>query len=203
MDYNVQTHSACKTHITDLMKCRQKLLEKKTSSGNHASNSWGYIWGEALRPRKSIDMPKEAIYYLDKHCSKHPDIDKAFTEVLAPRLKSDSSNPPPPLDPKELKAATAVSANKTKEEFLAAIKQTNEDMKAGRDEATEQRAELVRATLWSQCTSLSKEYFDLKESDGNVRLLKNVTKRVLALESKLEIERADTVIDEEDLPAAV
>lgn len=199
-DFNAQSHSACETNLSDLMRCRQKLWEKKMSSGNHANNSWTHIWGKICKPRKSVEMPKEAICHLDKHCSIHTDIDKAFTEALTDRNRSDSSKPLPPIDSNEVKIAAAASANKTKEEFLAAIKQSSDDMKAGRDEASQQREELVRATLWNQCTSLSRECWKLKEGNDNPRLLKNLTKRLLSLKQKLEIE--DTAIDQVDLPAA-
>lgn len=77
-NFNIQTHGTCETHITNPLKCQQKLLKKKTSSGNHTNNSWGCVCGEVPKPTKLIDKPKEAIHCLDKHCSKHPDINKGF-----------------------------------------------------------------------------------------------------------------------------
>jgi hypothetical protein len=61
-------------------------------------------------------MATEALYYFDKCCSKHPDIDAAFTDVLSDNLKSDS------LEPRVKDSNKVVSSSKVKEEFPKAIR---------------------------------------------------------------------------------
>jgi hypothetical protein len=204
-DFNTQTHKTCKAHIGDLMKCRSKLLEAMKTSGSNTDDSMNYCNGTRLQPRKGVDVPKEALYYLDKHCRQHPDIDRAFTDVLAKELRSDSSDPHITT-----KTPTVASASKVKEEFLKAIEKTTEEAREANLKAASQREELIKlqkeemaeartSSVWSQYTDLSSKYFQMKEAEANAKLIRNIAKRLRDLENKIDIAIEDSVVDDDDL----
>lgn len=200
-DFNVQTFKSVKSHMSDLFKCRRTIQESKGESGTHADNTWLYCNGKHLKPRKGVDMPDKAVYYFDKCCAGQPDIDAAFTDVLAANLKSDSSEEP------ANKEGKVPSANKAKEDFLKAIEKTSEDARAANEIASSQRAAMIElqkkefeektnSMMWSEYAKLSDTYVKMKESGGNVRLLRNLAKRVSELEGKIGINLEDSVVEE-------
>jgi hypothetical protein len=164
-----------------------------------------YCNGTRLQPRKGVDVPKEALYYLDKHCPQHPDIDQAFTDVLAKELRSDSSDPHTTT-----KTPNVASASKVKEEFLKAIEKTTEEAREANLKAASQRGELIKlqkeemaeartSSVWSQYTDLSLKYFQMKEAEANAKLIRNIAKRLRDLENKIDIAIKDSVVDDDDL----
>jgi hypothetical protein len=181
-DFNVQTFKAVKAHMGDLFKCRCIIQESKGVSSAHEDDTWLYCNGKHLKPQKGVDMPDKAVYYFDRCCKQQPDIDASFTDVLSPNLKSDSLQPAN----KEVKVP---SANKVKEDFLKAIEKTNQDAKAANEIASSQRAEMIQlqkkeleekstSTMWMEYTKMSDTYINMKESNGNAKLLRNIAKRV-------------------------
>jgi hypothetical protein len=77
-DFNVQSYSTCQATMGDLMKCRQAIIRGKQTSGEGSNDSWEYCKGNHLKPRKNTEMPKQAVYYCDKLCQAHTDLDHAF-----------------------------------------------------------------------------------------------------------------------------
>jgi hypothetical protein len=187
--------------MSDLMKCRHLILASKKESGSHDDATWQYCNGKHLKPRANTTMSNEAVYYFDKHCASHTDIDRAYTDVLDENLKSDSAEPPG-----EKKAASS----KMKEDFLKAIKKANVDSMEANKEAAKQRETLITlqkqelggnrtAALWGEYTKLCETYFGLKEKGTSAKLLRNVAKRVLVIEQKIDIEKEDSVVEQTDL----
>jgi hypothetical protein len=204
-DFNLQTHQTCRTIMADLMKCRHIIMASKKQSGSHDDDTWQYCNGKHLKPRVGVTMSEEAVYYFDKHCSQHTDIDRAYTDVLDEKLRSDSAEPPG-NDAGDKKGGTS----KLKEEFLKAIEKTNADAMEANKEAAKQRETLINlqkqeleenrtSALWAEYTKLSETYFNLKEKQTSAKLLKNVAKRVRAIEEKIDIGKEDSVVEEADL----
>jgi hypothetical protein len=111
-DFNLQTHQTCRTTMSDLMKCPHLILASKKESGSHDNDTWQYCNGKHLKPRANTTMSNEAVYYFDKHCASHTDIDRAYMDVLDENLKSDSAEPP---------GKKKAASSKMKEDFLKAI----------------------------------------------------------------------------------
>ena len=208
-DFNTTTHKTCKENMADLMKCRQQIMRSKKTSGTHSNDTWTYLNTKHLTPRKNILMPPLPVYYLDLLCQEHPDMDQAYTDVLADHLKSDSS-----MDPSEITEDTSTTkgSDKVKEEFLRAIEQTNNYMKRASKDAATQRSEMLNlqkqeadqkrtAQYWTEYTSLSEKYLSLKDNFGNHKMIRNLAKRLVHLEEKIEVE--ESVVEEEDRPVVV
>jgi hypothetical protein len=137
-DFNTQTHKTVKTHMSDLFRSRRMIAESRGDSGTHEDDTWEYCKGKHLKPRVGVLMAPEAIYYFDKCCQKHTDIDNAFTDVLSANLKSDSSQPHGGKEDNK-----TPSGNKVKEEFLKAIEKTNEEVRNANIQAAAQRAQMI------------------------------------------------------------
>jgi hypothetical protein len=210
-DFNVQNHSTCQAAMADLMKCRQHILRSKKRSGENSDDTWDYCKGQHLKPRKSQEMPKQAVYYCDKLSQTHTDLDRAFSDVLGAGLKSESTETPDGGGSGDTKQVASTS--KVKEEFLRAIEQTNEDFNRANREASKQRKEMIElqksevenrkreaeSAQWNEYTNLSEKYFALKDDGRNTRLVKNVAKRIRTLESAINIGTDDSVVEDSDL----
>jgi hypothetical protein len=202
-DFNVQTHKSVKTHMSDLFRSRRMIDDSRGESGTHEDDTWEYCKGKHLKPRVGVVMPPEALYYFDKNCQKHTDIDNAFTDVLSANLKSDSSQPHG-----ENNNNKAPAANKVKEEFLKAIEKTNEEARVANSQAAAQRAEMIElqkkaveekstSMMWGDYTTMSETYLKMKDNGGSMRLVKNIAKRLKTLETKLGIAEEDSVVEED------
>jgi hypothetical protein len=211
-DFNVQNSGTCQAAMADLMKCRQHILRSKRTSGEGSDDTWDYCQGKHLKPRKALEMPKQAVYYCDKLSQSHTDLDRAFSDVLGDGLKSESTENADDMAAEEATKQVA-SSSKVKEEFLKAIEQTNNDFNRANQEASKQRKEMIElqkaevesrkreaeSTQWNEYTNLSEKYFKMKDEGRSTRLIKNVAKRIKTLESALLIAEKDSVVEDSDM----
>jgi hypothetical protein len=52
--------------------------------------------------------------------------------------------------------------------------------------------------MWTEYTKMSDTYVTMQKSNGNVRLLRNIAKRVRELEAKIGISKEDSVVEAEE-----
>ena len=214
-DFDPQTYATCLTKAHDVLKARELALEGMRKSGTHEHDFWNFASNpKFLKWRvNSPPLPAQAVYYCHIMCQQYPAIDGKFRDKLADAMKSDSNVPMTGEaganegnkqdrkmsraekelikrmdDLAEQHKESASMAFKQRQQFLLLQQDKNDDVKKRGEEESARES-------WKEYTSLTKEFKAfMRENDaGNMPILRNLAKRILALEALLGIDKADTI----------
>jgi len=197
-DHVQQTHETCKQHVLDAMKACHHCMEARASTGNHANDLWGHCinakWTK-LR-KKDPPVPAVVVHCCDVLCLKHPAIDAAFTESLGEAFRSDSTCAP--------SSAGSVTSSSSRASLIASFQDcmTNVQEKSS-SSAQHQQAildlkkrkvdEELESKNWTECSEACERFDRLLTSRTCMTLCRNLAKRILQSEAKLNIPRSESV----------
>ena len=209
-DFNQMTWDAAKQAMRDLMRARQNILVSIKVSGHHSNDAWDYCNRKHLTVRKNVVMPGAPVYYLDKMCEETPDIDQAYTEVLAEELRSSSNSSQNNDDPDGPPAAAASSRRMKPEDIIDTMKESSKELAALQAEANDQRGRMLELTMKKENDSLEAKKWDEygklantmsrlrraadTEEEHNEQLKLNFAKRIRALEDSIGIKLIDSIV---------
>ena len=222
-DFNQTTHKDVELIMKDMMRGCELLVAAMKQSGHHCSDAWSYCNAGVLKIRQGTSMPSHPTYYLHHVCKNHQGIDGCFAQILDEALQSTSMETPADTPDcrtgssvvtatGSTSSLTAGSTGKSKEVILQTIAKTSEDLKLTQQQAAKQRQALLdlqtekakadaKTAEEERCRHMWDEYFQLSERvlqmvdrPGAERLLKNLARRVLSLETELKIPREDSVV---------
>jgi hypothetical protein len=213
-DFDPQTYATCYSKAYDLLKAREIALDNMTISGEHDSDFWNFCTRKCVLKwqQNGTELPAQAVYYCHIMCLQFPAIDGKFADRLHEGMKSDSNIPMvgeaggggagkdrkltkgeremmKRMDEASQQQKEASDRSyKQREEFIALQKRMNEDN-------TKRANALETRESWKEYITLGKEFkafIEEGDSDNNP-LLKNLAKRLKALETQLKIDEADSV----------
>jgi len=196
-----QTHETCKQHILDAMKARQRCMEARASTGNHDNDLWGYCVNAKWTKLRKKDPPVPAIvvYYCDVLCLKYPKIDASFTESLGEAFRSDSTGVP--SSGGSVKSTTSSSSRASLiasfQNCMTDVQQKTSTSAAHRQAILDLKKRKVDEELesknWIECSEACERFDRLLSARTCMTLCRNLSKRILQLEEKLNIPQSESV----------
>ncbi|CAB9517456.1 unknown protein [Seminavis robusta] len=203
-DFDQTTHASCAQMMKDAMRAREKVrFIAMKASGSHSSDFWSFCRMKTLTVHQGCKVPPEVAYYVDLMCQEHPAIEGAFEQYLKDDLRSDSTKIPESasLLTSSTSSLTAASSATRVNENMAKIFQNTSSgiiaIQAARAESDASRVEEERTTRqWAEYDRLAERVISLRESTrpGALQLLRNIAKRVRALEIDLNIAIEESIV---------
>ena len=205
-DFNQTTNNNCSQMMKDVTKAYEKVSGAMKRSGHHCVDMWNYLNRSHLQVRSNYVVPGTPVYYYGLLAKAHPGIEGSWNYCLDESLQSDSTTKP--SDTTDCRSTSTVTTSTRKDharnEILEAIQKTT-TLLHGQD--SEGRQQLLQAQTklaednrcreqWKEYDMLGQRILDLKDRSGSEQMLRNLARRVHALETDLGIPSDCSIVKE-------